>query len=447
MNDPTAPTEAVRPGCERPAHGSLRARRRAIAASAVGTALEWFDFSVYAALATVIGQQFFDVGDPVHSFLAAVAVFGVGFLFRPLGAVFFGHIGDTRGRKPALALTIVVMGASTTLLALAPTSATAGILGPVILVVARIGQGFSAGGEFAGGAAFIIEYAPRRRRGYFGSIHYMALIFGNLVGAALVAVLFRTLSVEQMGQFGWRIPFATGLLVALLGLWMRLKLADTPEFSEARRAEPKPGNPLVVVARTQRIRILQGVGLVAGFTIATYTYVNMQGFIVTYGDLDSTDVSLIYSLSLVVQIPLIGVFGALSDRVGRRPVLLAGIIAIALSAFPTLALVSTGNAWFGLLGLTLMAVAIAVYAGPFTAAITEMMPVATRYSALSIAYGLAVAVFGGTAGFVVAYLRDVTGSALAPALFCIAACLVTLGTVLRIGEPSLQGAGQGQEEE
>ncbi|WP_456695582.1 MFS transporter [Aeromicrobium sp. P5_D10] len=420
----------------------IRTRRRAITASAIGTALEWFDFSVFAALATIIGAQFFASDDPVHSFLSAVAVFGVGFLFRPLGALFFGHIGDVYGRHKALALTIMVMGASTLLLAVSPNRETAGILGPVLLVLARIGQGFSAGGEFAGGAAFIVEYAPPEKRGLFGSIHYMALIFGNLIGAVMVAVLLRVLSEDQMAQFGWRIPFASGLIVAVLGFWMRRKLADTPAF--AMESDARETRPLASVARKQKMQILRGAGLVVGFTIANYTYINMQGFVVTFGDLSPIDVSLMYSLSLLVQIPLIGVFGAISDRVGRRPVMLAGIIAIGLSVFPTFALVTSGSVWLGFLGLALMAASIGMYAGPFTAAITEMMPIATRYSSISISYGLAVAIFGGTAGYIVAFLREQTGDTVAPALFCIAAVGVTLGTVLRMREtaPSLSRENQ-----
>lgn len=421
-----------------------RNRRRAISASAIGTALEWFDFSVYAALATVIGAQFFDADNPTHSFLAAVAVFGVGFLFRPLGALFFGHIGDVYGRHRALALTIIIMGFSTMLLALAPSREAAGVLGPIILVLARIGQGFSAGGEFAGGAAFIVEYAPAERRGFYGSIHYMALIFGNLVGAALVAVLFHTLSDEQMAEFGWRIPFVTGVFVAGLGFWMRRRLADTPAFTSEK--VEREANPLAVVAKIHKMRVLQGAGLVVGFTIANYAYVNMQGFIVTFGDLPSTTVSVMYSASLVVQIALIGAFGALSDRVGRRPVLLAGSVAMAVVVLPAFWLVTSGQAGLAFLGLVLMAVSIGMYAGPFTTAITEMMPVATRYSLISIAYGLAVAIFGGTAGFVVAYLREVTGSTVAPAFFCIAAAVVTLVAVLTLRETAPSRSGPVEEE-
>jgi MHS family proline/betaine transporter-like MFS transporter len=178
---------------------------------------------------------------------------------------------------------------------------------------------------------------------------------------------------------------------------------------------------------------------VIGFTIATYTYVNMQGFIVTFGNLSPTDVSLMYSVSLAVQIPLIGLFGAVSDRVGRRPIMLAGIVAVAVSVFPTFALVTSGNVWLGFAGLIVMAVSIGIYAGPFTAAITEMMPITTRYSSISIAYGIAVAIFGGTAGYVVAFLRELTGDTVAPAIFCILAATVTFGTVLRMRETAPGG--------
>lgn len=313
-----------------------------IAAAAVGTMLEWYDFSVYAALATWIAAAFFPADTPGVSLLSALAVFGVGFLFRPLGAVAFGHIGDRIGRKEALALTIIVMGVSTALLAVAPTHATAGILGPVVLVVARCGQGFSGGGEFAGGASFLIEHAPEGRRGFYGAIHYMALIGGNLVGAGIVAGLSFSLTQAQMETWGWRVPFVIGAVAAFAGLYIRRRLGDTPVMEGAKKQDDIPRSPFIEALRSDGRAVLRGMGLVVGFTIMSYTYVNMQSYIVTVSDLSQGTAVALYSLSLLVQLGMIGLFGRLSDRVGRKPVLVAGAALMVVVTYPSFLLISSG---------------------------------------------------------------------------------------------------------
>ncbi|MEU7749349.1 MFS transporter [Nonomuraea sp. NPDC049158] len=417
-----------------PAQPTATRKSRVIAAAAVGTMLEWYDFSVYAALATWIAAAFFPTGTPGVSLLSALAVFGVGFLFRPLGAVAFGHIGDRYGRKEALALTIIVMGVSTALLAVAPTHATAGILGPVVLVVARCGQGFSGGGEFAGGASFLIEHAPQGRRGFYGAIHYMALIGGNLVGAGIVAGLSFSLTQAQMETWGWRVPFVIGAVAAFAGVYIRRRLGDTPVMEGAKKQDDIPRSPFIEALRSDGRAVLRGIGLVVGFTIMSYTYVNMQSYIVTVSDLSQGAAVALYSLSLIVQLGVIGLFGRLSDRIGRKPVLIAGAALMVVATYPSFLLISSGSTGLILAGLMLMAVAIAVYAGPFTTVITELMSRRTRYTALAVSYGFAVAVFGGTAGFVVAWLRQAMGSSLAPALFGVVAAVITLITALTTRE-------------
>ncbi|WP_433420990.1 MFS transporter [Microtetraspora malaysiensis] len=420
-----------------PTQPTATSRTRVVAAGAVGTTLEWYDFSVYAALATWIAAGFFPADNPGVSLLSALAVFGVGFLFRPLGAVVFGHIGDRYGRKEALGLTIIVMGLSTALLAIAPTYAAAGVLGPVVLLVARCGQGFSSGGEFAGGASFLIEHAPEGRRGLYGAIHYMALIGGNLIGAGIVAALSFSLSEEQMQTWGWRVPFVIGTVAAFAGVYIRRRLGDTPVMEGARKQDDIARSPFAEALRTDGRAVLRGIGLVVGFTVMSYTYVNMQSFIVTVSDLSQGAAVALYSLSLVVQLCLIGLFGRLSDRIGRKPVLIAGATLMVATTYPSFLLISSGSTIVILAGLTLMAVSIAVYAGPFTTVITELMSRRTRFTALAVSYGFAVAVFGGTAGFVVAWLRQELDSVFAPALFGTVAAVITLATTLTTRETRL----------
>ncbi|MET2828478.1 MFS transporter [Mesorhizobium shangrilense] len=413
-----------------------RSRRQplAITSAVIGTTLEWFDYSVYAAVAAWIATEFFPSENSHVSLLSALAVFGVGFFFRPLGALFFGHMGDRKGRKHALAATIILMGASSLLIAVAPNYTSVGLLAPVLLVVARCAQGFSAGGEFAGGAAFLIEGAPEKRRGTYGAIHYMAIIFGNLLGAAIVASLIAVLSGDQMKLWGWRIPFLIGACAALVGLFLRARSTDTPIMQQAIMAGEIPDSPISETFRDMWKLVLRGVGLVCGFTIVTYAYVNMQSYIPAVTGLSAGTAQWLYSLSLAVQIPLIGFFGFLSDKVGRKPLMLAGAVLLTVCPIPVFALVATGSTPLVLLALIIVSVSIAVYAGPFTAAITELMPRRTRYTALSVSYGLAAALFGGTAGYVVTWLRFYTASPNAPAIYAAIAAALTLITVISTPE-------------
>jgi len=419
---------------EMPAALGFGRRKSAIASAVIGTTLEWFDYSVYAAVAGWIAATFFPSDNPHTSLLSALAVFGVGFFFRPLGALFFGHTGDRKGRKLALSGTIILMGVCSLVIACAPGYAGSGLIGPIVLLAARCGQGFSAGGEFAGGAAFLIEGAPVNRRGIYGAIHYMAIILGNLIGAAMVAGLIAVLDAEQMSAWGWRVPFFVGACAAVAGLFLRSRSNDTPVMERAILAGEIASNPITETFQSTWRIVVRGVGLVCGFTIVTYAYVNMQSFIPAVTTLSNGTAQWLYAISLAVQIPLIGFFGTLSDRIGRKPLLFTGAALLVLCPIPAFKLIATGSLPLVLLALLMVSISIAVYAGPFTAAITELMPRRTRYTALSVSYGFAAALFGGTAGYVVVWLRFQTGSPIAPAIYASIAAIITLITVFSTPE-------------
>ncbi|MDP2958092.1 MAG: MFS transporter, partial [Longimicrobiales bacterium] len=214
--------------------------RRAVTAAVVGNVLEWYDFAVYSFLAGTIGKTFFPSGDPSAELLASFAVFGVGFLARPLGGVVIGRIGDVKGRKTALLITIFLMAAGTVLMGVAPSYASVGIAGPAVILVARLMQGFSAGGEWGGSTAFIVEWAPEGKRGWYGSFQQMSVAAGLLLGSGIAALLSTALPAESMEAWGWRVPFLLGGLLGPVGLWMRRTLEETPAYLNAKRAPAPP---------------------------------------------------------------------------------------------------------------------------------------------------------------------------------------------------------------
>lgn len=409
-----------------PARSSSKAR--IIAAGLAGTILEWFDFSVYAAVAIYLAPLFFPSENETLSLLSALAVLAVGFLARPLGALFFGRLGDRRGRRDALALSIVLMGVSTLVLGLAPTYTSIGIVGTLVFILARLGQGFSAGGEFGGGAVYLTEWARAGKKGLYGAIFYTGTVAGPVAGSATVAVLSATLSPEDMSTWGWRIPFFIGALAAVVGLLLRSRLADTPEFESAQREGDVSAAPIKESFTKSWLPMLRCVGLVVGFTISTHAYLNMQSFIVSTTGLSARDTSVIFTITYAIQVPLIILSGWLSDRVGRKILLAIGSVGLLISVWPMFLLVNQGTVASVFLGLLLVSFFLAVYAGPFTASLAELMPRRTRFSSLSIAYAFTAATFGGTAGYVVAWLKESVGD-FAPALYATIAAAVTFTTV------------------
>ena len=409
--------------------------RRAIVGASVGNTVEWFDFAVYGYLAVTLGAVFFPSEDPTISLLSSFAVFGVAFVMRPLGGLFFGPLGDRIGRQRTLATVIILMSISTFAIALLPGYATIGIWAPILLVLARLLQGFSAGGEFGGASAFIAEYSPDNRRGFLVSWLEFSTLIGFILGSTSVLVLSSVLSEDALTSWGWRIPFLIAGPLGLIGLYIRLRLDDTPEFRALESAGEVSQSPFKETITQNWKPILQVAGLViiqnAGFYIVL-TY--MQTYITEQLGFSTTSASLSTVLTLLVGMVLIPPLGALSDRVGRKPVLMASCVGFVVLTYPLFLLLNAGNLAGAIAAHVALGALLAVYLSTTIAALTELFPTRVRYGGFSIGYNVSVAIFGGAAPFLATYLISVTGNPLSPAFYLIAAAIATAVTLLTIKE-------------
>ncbi len=409
--------------------------RQAIVGASIGNMVEWFDFAVYGYLAVTLGAVFFPSEDPTISLLSSFAVFGVAFVMRPLGGLFFGPLGDRIGRQRTLATVIILMSVSTFVIALLPGYATIGIWAPILLVLARLLQGFSAGGEFGGASAFIAEYSPDNRRGFLVSWLEFSTLIGFILGATSVLVLSSVLSEDALTSWGWRIPFLLAGPLGLIGLYIRLRLDDTPEFRALESAGEVSQSPFKETITQNWRPILQVAGLViiqnAGFYIVL-TY--MQTYITEQLGFSTTSASLSTVLTLLVGMALIPPLGALSDRVGRKPVLMASCVGFVVLTYPLFLLLNAGNLAGAVTAHVTLGALLAVYLSTTIAALTELFPTRVRYGGFSIGYNVSVAIFGGAAPFLATYLISVTGNPLSPAFYLIAAAIATALTLLTIKE-------------
>ncbi|XQA75910.1 glycine betaine/L-proline transporter ProP [Xanthomonas sacchari] len=412
--------------------------KRAVGAAALGNAMEWFDFGVYGYLAVTLGHVFFPSTNPTAQLIATFATFTVAFLVRPLGGLVFGPLGDRYGRQKVLAATMILMALGTFSIGLIPSYARIGIWAPILLLVARLVQGFSTGGEYGGAATFIAEYSTDRNRGFMSSWLEFGTLGGYIAGAATVTALHFALSDAQMHDWGWRVPFLIAGPLGLLGLYMRMKLEETPAFQAyAEEAEKRehdaPG--LGALFRVHWPQLLKCVGLVLVFNVTDYMLLTyMPSYLsVTMGYAESKGLLLIIIVMLVMM-PLNVLGGLFSDRLGRKPMVIGACIALLVLAVPCLRLVGTGNDWLIFLGLMLLGVALVCFTSSMPSTLPALFYTPVRYSALSIAFNVSVSLFGGTTPLVTAWLVERTGDPLVPAYYLMGAAVVGIATMVFVRE-------------
>ncbi|BAO92235.1 MFS transporter [Caballeronia cordobensis] len=400
--------------------------RRAMAASAIGNATEWFDYGIYSYGLTYISAALFP-GSTAQATLFALATFAISFLVRPLGGLFWGPLGDRLGRKHVLALTILIMSMATLVVGLLPSYASIGIWAPVALIVLRMIQGFSTGGEYGGAATFMAEYAPDHKRGFCGSF----LEFGTLAGFSLGAFLMLGCSVllgnDAMHAWGWRLPFLVAAPLGLIGLYLRSKMEDTPVFrecAEAAEREQHKGVPLRELFSQYWKPLLQLGGLVVALNVVNYV---LLAYMPTFmkKELGMSDnlsllLPLIGMLSMMVLLPFAG---ALSDRIGRKKVWWLSLVGLFVAAVPMFTLMSHGIAG-ALIGLAVLGLLYVPQLASISAMFPAMFPTQARYAGMAIAYNVSTSIFGGTAPMVTDWLIGRTGSTLVPAYYMMAACAV-----------------------
>jgi len=409
---------------------SRATRRRAIIAATIGNGLEWFDFTVYSFFAVIIAKLFFPTGNDLTSFLLTVATFGVGFFMRPVGAIVLGVYADRVGRKAALTLTILLMALGTAIIGLAPTYESIGLWAPALIVLARLIQGFSAGGEVGGATAFLIEHAPDEERGAYASWQQASQGISFMLGAAMGALVTNGLDQAQIDAWGWRIPFLFGLLIGPVGMYIRSHLEEPPEF-EARQAERRASHvkfsPLSQVLRDHPREVLAGLGVTILWTVCTYvlvfympSYAKQQLGLPLGATFQSTAIC---GAIILVLCPLMGM---LSDRVGRKRMLGVVALAIGVLAYPLFHWLNVAPTTATLLQVQIvLGILLAAFTGPAPAVLAEQFPTEVRSTGLSLAYNFAVTIFGGFAPLIVTWLIESTHNKLAPAYYVIAAAAIS----------------------
>jgi MHS family proline/betaine transporter-like MFS transporter len=407
-------------------------RWRAVAAASIGNVFEWFDFIIYGFFAVTIARLFFPAGSETVSLLLTFASFGATFLIRPFGAVVLGHLADRHGRKAGMTLSISMMMAGTAITAFAPTYTFVGIFAPIMVATARMMQGFSAGGEFGSATVFLAEQNPKRR-GLYASWQFAGQGLSTVLATGLGAALSGALTAEQMGMWGWRIPFLFGLLIGPIGYYIRRQVDETSEFRSAQTTSA----PLWETFLSGKTRLLVAIGTIVLVTVAAYSAVYMPTYAIRELGLPPVGGFLATMLAGAIQIVMIPLVGALSDKLGRLPIATAAIVAILITAHPLFArLVAAPTIESLMLVQAVIAVFVAAYAGAIPALISELFPIPVRTTAVSTSYSVAVAIFGGFAPFIITWLVDVTGSHLAPSyylMFAAAVSLVALGAAYRLG--------------
>lgn len=425
--------------------------KRAAAGSFIGNFVEWFDYAAYGYLATVIASVFFPSQDKTTALMSTFAVFAISFFIRPLGGIMWGHIGDRVGRRDALSLSILIMSASTFVIAFLPGYDSVGIWAPVALLLVRVVQGFSASGEYAGASAFIAEYAPPHKRGFYTSLVPASTAAGLLFGSLLVAGLHAWLSTEQLHDWGWRLPFLLAAPFGLVGRYIRSNLEDTPAFRamEASTTHVHEAAPIRQLLGRYRRAMLVSLGVACLNAVGFYVLLSyMPTYLSTEHGLSESKSFLAATIALVTYIGFIFVVGRVSDSIGRKAMLMLASVLFIGASVPLFGLI--GRADYATLVLVQVAFGalLAMNDGTLACFLAELFPTRVRYSGFAFSFNLANTLFGGTAPFMCTWLIKQTGNPLAPAWYLVLAATVALLALFfareRVGI-SLEASGRASE--
>ncbi len=410
-----------------------RVDRRTITAGIVGNVMEWYDFAIYGYFAPIIGSHFFPSEDPSASVIAAFGVFAAGFLMRPFGSVVFGHIGDKMGRKAARTLSGILMAIPTFLIGTLPDYAVLGIAAPALLVVMRMLQGLSVGGEYTTSIVFLVERAPANKRAFAGCWSIWGAIAGVLLGSAMGALVSNLLTAEDVSAWGWRLPFLLGIAIGLSGLYLRRHMLEATSLKE-----DLPKSPVVEAFRTEwramlkiaGFNVVNAVGFYMIFVYAV-TWLKETAHVTTARALD------INSVNMFLMLLMIPLAAWLADRIGRKPVITTGMIGLLLFSYPLFWLMHHDADHLIFMGQFGFAILISMIMGTYPAMMVEMVPPRVRVSTISIGYNLCLGILGGTTPMVAAYLIVRTHEDLSPAFYLMAAAVLSLLVLRTIKETTL----------
>ncbi|MEV6226561.1 MFS transporter [Saccharopolyspora shandongensis] len=428
-----------------------RTPKKLMIAALIASSIEWYDFFIYAtAAALVFGHLFFPGASPLIGVLLSFATFWAGFIARPVGGLIFGHLGDKIGRKPAVVTCLIMMGTATFLIGVLPGAASIGVFAPILLVTLRFLQGIAVGGQWGGIVLLLTENAGRGRRGMAGTFGQMGVPFGVILGNITFLAVGAALSPEAFQAWGWRIPFLASAVLAPVVLYIQMKIEDTPVFQELKERKEKADAevvkaPLMEVLRSSKRTVLLGAGLL--FATNSIFYISISGLL-DYGtrELGMPRQSLlaVTLVSSAVGIVVIFLSGALSDRWGRRPLIVAGAVLLAVWAFPFFWLVDTASIAGVAIAATVGSIGSSLTYGPLAAYLSELFAPRVRYSGASLAYQLAAILVSGGTPFIMTALLAATGSSASVSVYLLLMGLCTLGSVLLLRETNKAGSAEPQ---
>lgn len=412
---------------------------RAVAAASIGNALEWYDFTVYALFAIYIAHNFFPGGDHTVELVKAFLAFGLGFVIRPLGAIVIGVYGDKAGRKAALFLTIMIMAAGTLLIAVAPTYAAIGVGAPLMILAGRVLQGFSAGGEIGGAAAFLVEHAPADKKGKYASWLQASMAISNIMGALVAFAVTSLLTEQEIGDWGWRIPFFIGVLIAPVGLWLRKTLDETPAFQaeQASLENQSAKTPLKLVFSDYFGHLIKGFAFSILWAVCVYVLIIYMPIFVQrafgFSASEAFTASLIGNVFLAVGCVSAG---SISDRIGRRLMLAIAAGAMLVAVYPLIWWLQSSPTLTTLIIVqSLFCIMVSGYVGVAPATLSELFPTNIRTTGMSLAYNAAVTIFGGFAPATLTWLGSTEIGYHAPGFYVMAAAFISLIAVLILPKP------------
>lgn len=425
------------PGPQREMHElvSKKGLRKSVVAGSIGVLVHWFDWAVYAYLAGTIAVVFFPDTEEGSGLLAAFAVFAISFLVRPIGAIIFGRLGDRLGRKQTLSIVILAMAIATLVLGLLPGHASIGIAAPILLILTRIVQGLAAGGEFGSAAAFLGEFSPAKRRGFGVSWLEFGSLLGFLLASFTVMLLNVVFTPEQIVEWAWRIPFLITVPLGLIGLYIRRKIEDTPEFEQLKRLEMVSHAPVKEVFKLNRREFIQTCGMEIFMNVTFYV---VLVYLLTYQEVfvgfDAGRAALLSTLASALGLIVVPLSGIASDRFGRKPVLMTAAVALTVLSVPLFMLMQHGSGWAAFVSTLGLALILAIILGTHAVTVVELFPTRTRQTGLSIAYAVTAALFAGTSPYILTWLLERTGNMLVPGYFLGVVGIIGIITVVSIPE-------------
>ncbi len=402
--------------------------KKVVVSGMIGNGLEWYDYALYGQMAWLLATLFFPEGDATVALLATFGVFAAGFIVRPLGAVLFGWIGDKYGRKRAMVIAVLMMAIPTGCIGLLPTYAEIGILAPILLTLIRLTQGLSLGGEFSGSITYIVEHAPEGKRGVAGSASLISLNLGFMLGILVTQGCLHIMGEDVFTEWGWRLPFIAGIAIGLIGFYIRTHCSESPVYEKARAENDLSEQPLKQAFKDHPWEIIQGFFIYVTVTMPFYLIaIYFISFSKNQLGLSTADALMLNIINVTLMMLMYYPAAALSDRIGRKRVMVAAAIGIMLMIYPVFTFLTPGASLMTIvIAMGALALVHGAYLGPVAALLVEMFPTSVRYTGMAITYNVSAALFGGTAPFVCEWLISTTGTSYSIAWYVVVCCVMSL---------------------